>query len=106
MSSYDLHPAAVEDIKEIWNYVAARNRPAADDLVSEFFDKFESIARSPSIGHRRPDLASAPIRFSLVHEYLIAYAPEGRRMIILAIIHGRRNPRVMGAILSGRNLQI
>jgi hypothetical protein len=30
----------------------------------------------PDRGHKRPDLTSRPLRFTLVGDYLIAYAPE------------------------------
>jgi hypothetical protein len=49
--------------------------------------------------HRRPDLTSRPLRFTNVGNYLIAYAPDKRPLWVVAIMHGRRNPRVMAAIL-------
>jgi len=56
----------------------------------------------PGAGHQRPDLTSRPLRFIVVREYLIAYAPEEKPLWVLAVLHGRRNPRVMAAILRGR----
>jgi len=38
-----------------------------------------------------------------VRDYLIAYAPDEDPVWVLAVIHGRRNPRVMAAILRGRD---
>jgi len=38
----------------------------------------------------------------VVREYLIAYAPEEKPLWVIAIMHGRRSPRVMAAILRGR----
>jgi hypothetical protein len=37
-----------------------------------------------------------------VHEYLIAYAPEERPLWVVAVIHGRRDPRVIAALLRSR----
>jgi plasmid stabilization system protein ParE len=54
------------------------------------------------VGHKRPDLTSRPLRFTVVREYLIAYAPDEKPLWIVAVMHGRRNPRVMAAILRGR----
>jgi hypothetical protein len=42
------------------------------------------------------------LRFIVVREYLIAYAPEEKPLWVLAVLHGRRSPRVMAAILRGR----
>jgi hypothetical protein len=42
------------------------------------------------------------LRFILVREYLIAYAADEKPLWVVAVIHGRRNPRVMAAILRGR----
>jgi len=56
----------------------------------------------PGAGHQRPDLTSRPLRFIVVREYLIAYAPEEKPLWVLAVLHGRRSPRVMAAILRGR----
>jgi hypothetical protein len=38
----------------------------------------------------------------LVGDYLIAYAPEEKPLWVLAAMHGRRNPRIMAAILRSR----
>jgi hypothetical protein len=39
---------------------------------------------------------------SYVREYLIAYAPDEKPLWIVAVMHGRRSPRAMAAILRGR----
>lgn len=70
--------------------------------MSEIFAAIRGLVSFPNQGHRRTDLSSRPLRFTLVREYLIAYAPEERPLWIVAVIHGRRNPRVMAAILRGR----
>ena len=78
------------------------NLNAADKLVWDILAAIGGLVRFPGQGHRRPDLTSRPLRFVLVREYLIAYAPEEKPLWVLAIMHGRRSPRVMAAILRGR----
>jgi plasmid stabilization system protein ParE len=56
----------------------------------------------PHQGHKRPDLTARPLRFQAIHDYLITYAPEEKPLIVVAVIHGRRNPRIAAAILRGR----
>ncbi len=33
---------------------------------------------------------------------MIAYAPDENPLLVMAVLHGSRNPRVIAAILSGR----
>jgi len=56
----------------------------------------------PHQGHRRPDLTSRPLRFITVRDYLLAYAPHERPLPVIAALHGSRSPRVIAAILRGR----
>jgi hypothetical protein len=42
------------------------------------------------------------LRFQTVRDFVIAYAPDEKPMAVIAILHGRRNPRVIAAILRKR----
>lgn len=94
-------PGAVQELNEIYEYIAADN-PAAERVCKEILDAIRSLVKFPHQGHRRPDLASGPLRFQLVREYLIAHAPDEKRLVVIAVIHGRRNPRIIAAALRGR----
>jgi toxin ParE1/3/4 len=102
MSGYAFHPDAVTDLEELWEYIAERNIDAADRVIADIFDALRTLVASPHIGRRRPDLTSRSLRFKLVRDYLIAYAPDERLLWVVAVLHGSRNPRVMAAILRGR----
>jgi toxin ParE1/3/4 len=102
MRGYDFHPEAQADLNEIWGYIADENPDAADRIIDKIEAALEALVPLPHQGHRRPDLTSRPLRFILVREYLIAYSPDERPLWVVAIIHGRRSPRVMAAILRGR----
>ena len=102
MTGYDFHPQAVNDLDEIWGFIAAHNLDAADGMIGEILAAIEALVAFPDRGHKRPDLTSRPLRFTLVGDYLIAYAPEEKPLWVLAAMHGRRNPRVMAAILRSR----
>jgi plasmid stabilization system protein ParE len=54
----------------------AEDNPAADSLMDEIEAALEALVPFPLRGHKRPDLTSRPLRFLLVREYLIAYAPD------------------------------
>jgi plasmid stabilization system protein ParE len=102
MITYGFHPEARQDLDEIWEFIAAANLDAADRVISEILTALDSLVQFPQKGHRRPDLTSRPLRFILVRDYLIAYAADETPLWIVAVMHGRRNPRVMAAILRGR----
>ena len=103
MSRFALHPGAFADIDGIREYIARDSPDAADRMIDELFREFELLARFPHIGHARPDLASSPLRFHIAREYLIAYAPDEKPIWIVAVLHGRRNPRILAALLRGRD---
>ncbi len=101
-SGYALHPEAFADLDDIRDYIAQENPDAADRVMAEISDALRGLVSFPHQGRRRPDLSSRPLRFALVREYLIAYAPKEKPLWVVAVIHGRRNPRIMAAILKGR----
>jgi plasmid stabilization system protein ParE len=99
---FALHPLAAQDITDLWEFIAADNPLAARRVREEILSAIRSLVYFPHRGHRRPELTSRPLRFILVRDYLIAYAPDENPLWIVAVLHGRRNPRVMAAILRGR----
>ena len=99
---FRLHPLAAQDITEIWEYIAEDNPAAARRLREEILSRIRAVVPFPNQGNKRPDLTSRPLRFTLVREYLIAYAPEEKPLWVVAVIYGRRSPRVIAAILRGR----
>jgi toxin ParE1/3/4 len=102
MRTYDFHPEAEGDINAIWEYIAEDNPDAADRTIDNIVSTIEALASFPYQSHRRPDLTSRPLRFTNVGNYLIASAPDKKPLWVIAIMHGRRSPRVMAAILRGR----
>ena len=78
------------------------NRDAADRVTEDLLDAIEALMAFPHQGYRRPNLTSRPLRFKPVREYVIAYAPEKKPLWVVAVFHGRRSPRVIAAMLRGR----
>lgn len=102
MIGYDLHPEAFGDIDEIAEYIGQDSPEAAHRVVDEIYDAINPLVSFPHAGHRRPDLTGRPLRFIHVRDYLIAYAPDEEPLWVIAVMHGHRDPRVMAAILRGR----
>jgi plasmid stabilization system protein ParE len=91
MSAYVISPSALEDLQEIWDFIAADNVHAADQLQDEFFEAFDELSRRPGIGHARQDLTNRQVRFWPVGSYLIVYREIPGRIQIVAIFHGARD---------------
>jgi plasmid stabilization system protein ParE len=74
MSEFVLHPSALKDLEEIWEYIAAENLDAADRVCEEIRQAIQSLVPFPHVGHSRPDLTSRHLRFQTVLDFVIAYA--------------------------------
>lgn len=83
-AGYALHPDAFTDLDEIRDYIAQNNPDAADRVIAEIFDAIRGLVPFPYQGHRRPDLTTRPLRFIVVREYLIAYAPGEKPLWVIA----------------------
>lgn len=92
MSGYRLHPEAYTDIDEIWEYIAQDNLDAADRVREEVFATTRMLPAFPQRGGRLPNLTSRNVRFTNVRDFVIAYAPDERPLLILGVVNGRRNP--------------
>ncbi|MGD0509840.1 MAG: type II toxin-antitoxin system RelE/ParE family toxin [Terriglobales bacterium] len=88
--------------EEIWEFIRADNLDAADRMIAEILAAIRGLVPFPNQGHSRPDLTSRPLRFTLAREYLIAYAPEQKPLWVVAVMHGRRSPRLIASILRDR----
>ncbi len=97
-----LHPEAAGDLTEIWEFIAKDNPLAARRVREEILQTVRNLAAFPKQGHTRPDLTSRPLRFHTVRSYLIAYAPDENPLLVVAVIHGRRSPRLIAAWLRSR----
>ncbi len=103
MSAFVLHPEAYADLDEIWEYIADDNLDAADRVLEEIFRTIRVLVAFPHQGHKRPDLTSRPLLFHSIRDYVVAYTPDEKPLMVIAVLHGRRNPRVIAAILQERD---
>lgn len=99
---FALHALAARDITDTWTYIADVSPQAARRVREELLAAIRALVPFPNAGHKRPDLTGRPLRFVVVREYPIAYAPDEKPLWVVAVLHGRRSPRVMAAILRGR----
>jgi antitoxin ParD1/3/4/toxin ParE1/3/4 len=91
MSRFKLSTPARQDLREIRDYIAQDNIPAARNFLAKLTQAFRGIAEMPNKGHPREDLTDLPVRFWPVGSYLIVYDPKKRPIEILRVLHGARN---------------
>lgn len=94
MSRYQFTPEAVDDLFEIWSFIAADSIEAADRVESAIYEACDFLADSPLAGRVRSDLTSLPLRFWVLQpysNYLIVYDPKTDPVRIIRILHGARN---------------
>jgi plasmid stabilization system protein ParE len=96
MTPYILAPEALQDLQELWDYIATENLDAADRMIDTLFAAFERLAAMPGLGHRREDLTDRPLRFWTVDTYLVIYRAERTPIEIVAVTRGGRDiPRLL-----------
>ena len=99
---FKLHPGAAQDITDIWEYIADENPVAALRVCTDILDAIEKLVPFPHQGYKRPDLTSRSLRFKTLGNFIITYAPDEKPLLVIAVVHSRRSPRVIAAILRGR----
>jgi plasmid stabilization system protein ParE len=57
MRRFILAEEAVQDLEDIWEYIAEDSFEAADRFINKLHDHIRKIAQNPGIGHTRTDLA-------------------------------------------------
>jgi plasmid stabilization system protein ParE len=90
--SFRLTREARADLVIAWKYLAANaSAEIADRVIADIYTGMEKVGKSPGIGHSRPDLTDLPLRFYLVHRYLIIYVPKGKPLSISRVLHSARD---------------
>lgn len=95
---YLLTPRAVDDLDQIWNFIAQDSPAVADRVESAIFEACASLARYPLLGSKRAEITSLPVRFWVVSRYsnyVIVYRPETKPLRIVAILHGKRDIKAL-----------
>ena len=94
MTRYQLTPQALDDLFDIWSYIAQDSPAAADRVEEAIYLACERLTESPMIGTVRKDLTVLPVRFWLVtpySNYFIVYDPNSKPLQVIRILHRARN---------------
>ncbi len=94
MSSYQFTPQAVDDLFEIWSYIAGDDPEAANRVEEAIHAACAFVADAPLAGRVREDLTALPLRFWLVQpyrSYWVVYNSETKPLQVIRIIHAARD---------------
>ena len=80
---------ALDDLDAIAGYIGRDSPFHAQRVVEEFLDLAESLAKNQKIGRVVPELKDPAVRECFLYSYRLIYE-AGKRIDILAVIHGRR----------------
>jgi toxin ParE1/3/4 len=90
MSTAVVRPRALDDLAEIWAYIADDSPDQADAFVDLVDSKFQALSRRPRLGRRRPEL-SPDIRSLAFGRYVVFYLPLSRGIEVVRVLHGSRD---------------
>jgi toxin ParE1/3/4 len=90
--AHRLAPEASADLDDIWEYIttASGSVARADRVVDALTSRFYLLATFPYIGRARDDLRPG-LRGFPVGDYVILYRIEAGDVLILHVLHGRRD---------------
>lgn len=87
---YLLSKWAELDLLDIWDYVHARNPPAADELIDRITSAFKVLATFPDGGADRGDICPGMRSFP-VGNFIIFYAHEQGDVFVRRVLRGSRD---------------
>lgn len=88
--SYRLSPRAQADVEAIGEHISQLNPNAALRLLKRLAARWELLASQPFSGAERADFLVG-VRHMVESEYVTFYRVEGRDVLILRVLHGRRD---------------
>ena len=78
---------AVEDLSDIWSYIALDNSDVADNFVEKLYESCKALASMPEMGRARNELL--PNLRSLTYKgYIIFYRANNGKLAIIRVLNG------------------
>jgi toxin ParE1/3/4 len=78
------------DLVQIYRYLLEQGPAGAESFAREIDRKFRNLSDFPFIGRDRSTLSSG-IRSIVAHPYVIFYRVEPEGIVIVRVLHGRRD---------------
>lgn len=98
--AHRLAPHAERDLDDIWVYVAKESSSIeiANHLIGVIADRCAALGSVPYLGRTRSEDFGPGYRSLAIGEYVIVYCIENEDVLILRVVHGRRDLQSSSAI--------
>ena len=83
-------PEATEDLESIAEYITRDSEFYARAVVTKILSVSRTIGEFPLIGRIVPEIGDERMRERFVYSYRLVYRIEPERILIVAVIHGKR----------------
>ena len=83
-------PDAAEDLDSIAEYIARDSEYYARAVVTEILSVSRKIREFPMAGRIVPEIGNDLIRERFIYSYRLVYKIESQRIMVVAVIHGKR----------------
>ena len=83
-------PEALEDLEAIADYISRDSEFYARSVATKIVAMCSGLSEAPYIGRIVPEFGDATIRERIVYSYRLVYRVEEKKILIIAIIHGKR----------------
>lgn len=90
MSAAEYSPKAVDDLKRIFDFIAADRPKAATKIIKRVLDAGDTLAKFPELGLRRDELAQG-LRAFVVGSHVIYYLQQPLGIRIERVLHAARD---------------
>lgn len=91
--TYRISRRAHNDIEDICDYIARDNPDAAERVDDQIHEAIQLLARFPGMGHTRADVKDKRYLFWVVGSYVIAYRVEQNELVVVRVVHRKRDFR-------------
>ena len=82
---------AKADLRSIHDFIASNSPHYAKKIAQDLREKTVILERLPRIGNKIPELGDDDIRELSLHAYRIIYQIKGQDIVVLTVVHSRRN---------------
>jgi addiction module RelE/StbE family toxin len=82
---------ALPDVESIAAYISSDSPAYAKIVVKKVVKLTRQLARFPQSGREVPEFRDPSLRELLAYSYRIIYKVEAEEVIIVSVIHGKRN---------------
>jgi plasmid stabilization system protein ParE len=83
-------PEATQDLESIAEYITRDSEFYARAVVTKILSVSRTIGAFPLIGRIVPEIGDEQIRERFIYSYRLVYRVEPERILIVAVIHGKR----------------